>query len=526
MPTDVTVLVVGAGPTGLLLGAELVRRGIECQIIDANPAPLHWDRATVVHARSLEIFESLGIVEPFIAQGAKQRIAKIESGGKLLGTIDLSTCGSRYGYNVGVSEEFTESVITKHLEKLGGKVTRASKLTALKDGGDRVIATIDRNGKSEQLSAHWVVGCDGIHSITRESQKIELTGHDITEPWAVFDTTLTNWTDVYEANFAFFDTIPVHLTALPDHRWRVYLRPSSSTSDLVADALGTVKLYCPNVRFDNVTNPNRFHCHTKLARQYRSGRVMLAGDAAHICSPAQGHGMNSGLLDAFNLGWKLALVCKGDASSAILDTYQSERRPAAEIVTASGDDVERIHFVKGVAERRARDAAIHAAFEADKPRHHEAVAEAELNIDYSKSPIVMGDKHATLGPGHRIPDTVNVDLPGGESCFLHQHANHIGHTALLIGNTSTKCDDLTQLRSSIESRPGRPIVDAVFIATARPETKHPRITAKTADQFGVSDITLLVVRPDGHVGLRADRDHVKALAAYQSLLTTRERPHT
>ena len=110
------------------------------------------------------------------------------------------------------------------------------------------------------------------------------------------------------------------LTALPDQRWRVYLRPSSPVSDLVADASATIGRYLPTFGFDGVENPTRFHCHTKVARRFRSGRVLLAGDAAHVCSPAQGHGMNTGLQDAVNLAWKLALVCHGLCDPVLLDS--------------------------------------------------------------------------------------------------------------------------------------------------------------------------------------------------------------
>jgi 2-polyprenyl-6-methoxyphenol hydroxylase-like FAD-dependent oxidoreductase len=522
MVADVTVLVVGAGPTGLLLAAELSRRGIVCRVIDANPAPLHWDRATVVHPRSLEIFESLGILEPLLAQGVKQRVARLHSAGKVLGMIDLSTCGSRYGFNIGISEEVTESILTEYLKQQGGKVTRSSRLTDLKEHGDGLAATIDHDGATEHVSAQWVVGCDGIHSITREVSGIELTGHDISDPWAVFDATLTGWLDSYEANYAYFDEIPVHLTALPKRRWRVYVRPSSPDSDVVADALSTLNCYLPAIRFDDVTTPARFHCHTKIATRYRSGRILLAGDAAHVCSPAQGHGMNSGLQDAFNLAWKLALVCHGHSTPAILDSYEAERRPAAETIMASGDAVEHVHSVTGKAERRARDEEIRAVFSDPKLRHHEAIAEAELNVDYGASPIVMGDKHEALAPGQRLPDAIKVSFVSGEARMLHELTSRAGHTSLLIGGASARDGRLAQLDRSIPARNGAAFIEETVALTARHDGQNScaRLAPAAADQLGISDVTLLVIRPDGHVGLRADRDHVEALAAYHALLAS------
>ncbi len=276
MGADVKVLVVGAGPTGLLLGAELHRRAISCRVIDANPGPLHWDRATVVHPRSLEVFESLGIVEPLLAAGVKQRIARIHSAGEVLGEIDLALCGSRYPFNIGISEEVTEAILTKYLEQQGGEVLRSSKLVDLAQRDDSITAMIERDDQTEQVTAQWVVGCDGVHSITRKMGGIELLGHDITEPWAVFDVTVPGWPESYEGNYAYLDEIPVILTALPQQRWRVYFRPTSPESDLVADAYSTLTRYLPAIKFENATHPTRFHCHTKVASRV-SLRTNLAG---------------------------------------------------------------------------------------------------------------------------------------------------------------------------------------------------------------------------------------------------------
>jgi 2-polyprenyl-6-methoxyphenol hydroxylase-like FAD-dependent oxidoreductase len=522
MVADVTVLVVGAGPTGLLLASELHRRGVECSVIDEHPAPLHWDRATVVHPRSLEVFESLGLLEPLLAAGVKQRMARLHSRGTVLGEIDLSICGSRYGFNIGISEEVVGSILTAYLQRRGGKVMRSSRLIDLEGHEDGLLATIRRNGGTEQVPVRWVVGCDGLHSTTRELSGIELIGHDIAEPWAVFDATLAGWSDPYEANYVYLDEIPVILTALPERRWRVYLRPSSPDSDLVADASSTISRYLPMIGFDDVANPARFHCHTKVARRFRSGRILLAGDAAHVCSPAQGHGMNSGLQDAFNLACKLALVCHGCCAPALLDSYEAERRPVAETITASGDAVEQAQTVTGPAERRARDETLRAVFADPTSRHHEAVAEAELDIDYGGSPIVMGDEHDALAPGQRLPDTIKVCLANGGACRLQELTRRGGHTALLIGRLSAEGERLARLVRAIPARSGISIIEATVVLATRPGDQDPcaRLAPAAADQLGIGEITLLLVRPDGHVGFRADRDHIEALTAYHALLVS------
>jgi 2-polyprenyl-6-methoxyphenol hydroxylase-like FAD-dependent oxidoreductase len=491
----VSVLVVGAGPTGLLLAAELQRRGVSCKLIEARPEPPHWDRATVIHPRSLEVFESLGLIDRFLEAGTKQRRIKIYSGGQLLGTLDLSECGSPYGFNLGLSEEVTESILTDYLCALGGSAHRSARLVGAIPHSDGVLAEVEQDGSRYRVDAGWMVGCDGAHGTTRELSGIGLEGHDIAEPWAVFDATIAGWTDDFELNVGYLDSIPVILTALPARRWRVYLRPSSPESDLVEDAASAVRQYAAAAAFIDVANPTRFHCSSKVATRFRSGRVLLAGDAAHLCSPAQGHGMNTGLQDAFNLAWKLALVCDGVADSSLLDSYETERRPVAQMVAQSGDMIEQAEMLTGRAERRDRDAAIRATFAEPASRHNEIVAETELNVDYSASPIVFGDAGSPPTAGQRVPNTIPV--------------RSAGHTLALVAG-ATESSEFTSLLDDL-----RKVVDRsrVFEAVVPLGTSHAL--------GGRGNTTLLVIRPDGYVGMCCERDHLEALERYHRLVTAR-----
>jgi len=149
------VLVVGAGPTGLLLACELHRRGISCHLIDAHAAPLDWDRATIVKPRSLQIFESMGLAGKFLDAGCRQRAIKIHADGNPLGTFDLATCGSIYGFNLGISEEVTESILTGYLHQHGGQVNRSSRLVGLTPQHEAVLAEIERNGSRYTMEFQW-----------------------------------------------------------------------------------------------------------------------------------------------------------------------------------------------------------------------------------------------------------------------------------------------------------------------------------------------------------------------------------
>jgi 2-polyprenyl-6-methoxyphenol hydroxylase-like FAD-dependent oxidoreductase len=521
------VLVVGAGPTGLLLACELNRRGVPCHLIDAQPAPLHWDRATVVHPRSLQIFESMGLVKKFLDAGCRQRVIKIRSDGELLGTIDLAGCGSIYGFNVGLSEETTESILTGYLHQHGGQVNRSSRLVGLAiNSGNRVVADIERDGDRYQVEARWIVGCDGLHSATRNLGGIGFEGHDMLKPWAVFDASVQPWDDTFEATMVYLEPLPIILTAIPGHRWRVYLRPSSADSDLVADAVSTLRAYVPSAAFVGVENPARFRCHTKIATRYSSGPVFLAGDAAHLCSPGEGHGMNCGLQDAFNLAWKLALVYQGTAHETLLDSYEIERRPAAQLVMKSGDDMEDRLTMTDPTEREARDQAIKTALADSAILHHDMVAETELNIEYAHSPIVFGHANSSFSAGYRLPDNIPVHIPQAAPSNLHTLGHRAGSTLLLLGGPTANPSTLLELHAALQKHiKDSPLFETAVALTAGPNVPDSigHLEAAAAAQLGIEGSTLLAIRPDGYVGLRADRDQLAALERYAALLQTGQR---
>jgi hypothetical protein len=186
--------------------------------------------------------------------------------------------------------------------------------------------------------------------------------------------------------------------------------------------------------------------------------------------------MNSGLQDAINLAWKLALVCHGYCNPVLLDSYETERRPVAEMITASGDAVELAQMIADPVERRTRDEGLRAIFANPDLRHHEAVAEAELYIDYGNSPIVTGTRHDKLAPGQRLPDTIEVHLADGGSCMLHELANRAGHPALLIGGSWVTAEALARMGRLIRAQirasdHRRSLCDSGWLRPSRPIRK-------------------------------------------------------
>jgi 2-polyprenyl-6-methoxyphenol hydroxylase-like FAD-dependent oxidoreductase len=508
------VLVVGAGPTGLLLAAELERRAVPCMLIDELNAPRGWDRATVVHERSLEIFEALGIVDSLISDGVRTRGARLHSDGAAIAEVNLELTHSRYGYQLGVSEEVTEAVLTRFLEDRGGHVTRSTRLVGLAMDGEEVVATLEQSGQTRSVTVAWVVGCDGYRSTVREMVGIDYPGTDIEAPWAVFDARLDGWHEDYDMVSVHLDVPPVILTPLPFRRWRVYVRPSSDTSDLVAEATGVLRNYAPEIRFVEVTSPARFRCHSRVAAQYRAGRVLLAGDAAHACTPAEGHGMNTGLQDAFNLGWKLAMVCRGEAGDGLLDTYEAERRPVAERVVASGTDTESAQALSDPTERAARDASIRRLLADPEQAHHEAAADAEIDRSYPRSQAVAGDETPGLRPGILLPDTEPVQPADGPPRALHELAQHPGYTVFVLGGPRADPAQVAALVTKFTVRSWE-IVDTVVGLSTAPGA-HPTggLPPSVAAQLNITDVTVLAVRPDRYIGLRDDSGSGELVAAY------------
>jgi hypothetical protein len=290
--------------------------------------------------------------------------------------------------------------------------------------------------------------------------------------------------------------------------------------DFVAAAAAVLAPYLPGQELVEIENPTRFRCHAKIADRYRQGRILLAGDAAHVCSPSQGHGMNTGIGDAVNLAWKLALVTEGDADPRLLDSYELERRPVAAEVIATGQGMEDMGRFDGEEGRAARDTEVRAALTDPETAHAEAVAEAELNIAYRDSPIVGGDRGGRLAAGDRLPDLGPVAAgPGEPKVRLHQLAHRPGHTllAIAIGDGG---EELPHLLAQLDALVARsPLFDAVFaLATAPDQAPVGTIHPDAARELGVDSLAVLAIRPDRHIGLIAEDGSLADVEAYARLV--------
>ena len=342
---DTDVLIVGAGPTGLTLAAALTARGIASTVIDRQAAGANTSRAAVIHARTLEVLQPLGVSDTLVALGVQATRFTIRDRDRVLVPIGFADLPTRYPYTLMVSQAVTESVLLQRLMVLGGQVLRPRKLTGLRQDADGVDAQLD-DGRT--VRARFVVGCDGMHSAVREMCGISFAGGSYGESFLLADVRLSGGVPTDEVILYFSPRGMAVVAPLPDGVHRIVApvddapeRPDASFVQALLDERGPVGNPV-RVQGEPIWG-SRFRVHHRIADRYRAGRVVLAGDAAHVHSPAGGQGMNMGILDAMRLADALTQAVAGDVSA--LNAYGAERRPIAEQVVALADRLTRLATV-------------------------------------------------------------------------------------------------------------------------------------------------------------------------------------
>jgi 2-polyprenyl-6-methoxyphenol hydroxylase-like FAD-dependent oxidoreductase len=339
---DTDVLVVGAGPTGLALAASLVNRGVATTVVDRKAADANTSRAAVVNARSLEVLESLDVARRLVKEGIQAPVFTIRDRQRTLIEIDFSGLPTAYPYSLMVPQSTTEKLLLDRLVELGGTVIRPKTLASLAQDSDGVTATFD---DGDVIRARYLVGADGMHSIVREHAGIGFEGGRYEESFVLADVWLSGEVPADEV-LLFWATAGLTVVApLPDGSYRVVApvvdAPEEPSAEFVQRLLDERGLGAGRMVVEDVVWGSRFRIHHRVADTYRAGRLLLAGDAAHVHSPAGGQGMNLGIQDAVELSEALAGVLDGGPPS-LLDEYSAARRPIARGVVALTDRLTRL----------------------------------------------------------------------------------------------------------------------------------------------------------------------------------------
>ncbi len=513
------VLVVGAGPTGLALAAQLDAFGATVRIVDRQLDRVHESRALVVLPRTLEVLRGLGVSEKLVERGNDAVQLQMHFGRKLvrLPLFDVGLEDTAYPFLLFVSQAETEAVLNEHLAARGVHVERGVELVALAAEAQQVACTLrHRDATSEELRVGYLVGCDGARSSVRHLAGIPFEGGSYPQTFALADLEVDG---ALERNAAHaFMGAPGMLFFFPLGRpasWRMGgmrpglsgragrreepPEPSLAELQAIADAFSgsTLRLRDPVWR-------TYFRLHHRQAARYRAGRVFLAGDAAHVHSPAGAQGMNTGIQDAWNLGWKLALVDAGVADEALLDSYQPERWPIGRFVLRITDRATAIATRDRLVVRLLRTELVPRlaplVLRLSRLRAFGFRTLSQLRINYRGSPAVdEGSPAPRRGSraGDRLPDARIVD-DGRERWLQEALATPTYHLLLCGPAESWNNDRLARLSDRY--------ADVMTVHRLAREPAAGLLRDARGEAFtrlGVDRAAHYLVRPDGHIGYRS-----------------------
>ncbi|NUK36303.1 FAD-dependent monooxygenase [Streptomyces lunaelactis] len=531
------VLVAGAGPVGLTAAAELRRRGVACRIVDRLPARLPFAKAVGIQPRTLEIWDRMGLVRAALDAAVPMRGQLIYVNGAEQARLDLVLPPEvPYGF-AALPQYETERILEEFLARFGTRIERGTELLSFTQDADGVTSRLlSSSGAEEEVRSRFLVGCDGAHSIVRKTLGLTFEGGAFPEEYMLADVEV-DW-DLppgygvramhHDAEGAVDDVLVcIPLPGPGRYRMSMLVPPELSTArrtegadqdgvahgleggrapalphiQAVLDRLSPQPTTASAMRWSSV-----FRISHRLVDRYADGRVFVAGDAAHIHPPTGAQGMNTGIQDAYNLAWKLALTAGGSAHPQLLASYDAERRPIGEEVV--GRTVR--HATEGIQADPTDPATL-------------MLREAQLLVGYRGSPIV-GRPHpdgdgAGPQPGDRAPDCGG--LTGEIAAYplrLYDLLRDRGHVLLLYGN-GPPGDGLDELAAAARELSHGQTEPCVVLADGAPAngTRLPVYRdsrGEFARAYGAQDPTGFVVRPDGYLGTRLCPPTTQELAAH------------
>jgi 2-polyprenyl-6-methoxyphenol hydroxylase-like FAD-dependent oxidoreductase len=555
MDRTIDVLIVGAGPVGLTMACELLRHGVSCHIIDQLATPAQTSRALNIQGRTLEVFDTMGIAERVRAAGRELLSPTVYDGDRMILRISYHHLrASRYPAALILPQDQTERFLRAHLSELGGTVERSRELLDIRQEDDAVIARVKASGTDaggeEEIRARWLIGCDGAHSTVRKVQAIPFEGKTTPEEFLLADVDLLGWNKSRESTHAWLTSDGLFAVfPLPSGQWRLFAMSRDEEDQEVAQA--SVEVFQrllvqytgdTRTRISNPTWMSNFRISYRVASEFRKGRVFLAGDAAHIHSPVGGQGMNTGIQDAYNLAWKLALVLQRKGQESLLDTYQQERMPIARSALRGSQTATGILTSPNPVSRWLRDHIVLFLFNrafVQRPLAQQASGlklnyrHSELSRSFYKDRMNMsrwlswwraphaGDR-ARPGECFSYPSNVQTDL------FQVFHGPQ-SHLLLFAGKAPVDKEywHLVELAAKVETLTSGCVKAHLVLAESKKPEQLPWNGSILLDPqgklhalYGARRPSLYFIRPDGYIGFRSQPVSEEQLLAYLGRIFT------
>jgi 2-polyprenyl-6-methoxyphenol hydroxylase-like FAD-dependent oxidoreductase len=390
-----SVLIIGAGPVGMTLALELTRYRVPVRIVDRAAARTDKSKAVSVWSRTLELFDRNGCSADMIASGNPTDCLKVINGDATVARLDFREVQTVHPYFLMLPQSETERILEEHLAQVGVTVERNTELVGFSQAEGGVSAALRRaDGTQETMQASWMVGCDGAHSLIRQELGLTFLGSTRGDDWALADLEATGvpYPDT-QVSIIWHRDGPLVLFPLHPGRYRLIARIGPSRGEhppvpILEEFQQIIDRCLRGVVLTRAIWTSGFRINEHQADRYRVGRVFIAGDAAHIHSPVGGQGMNTGMQDAFNLAWKLALACHApDAAPPLLDSYEAERKPVGREVIDLTARITSVATLSSVAERAVRGFAAHLLMGLPPVRHLAEDMLTEVAIGYPRSPL-------------------------------------------------------------------------------------------------------------------------------------------
>jgi 2-polyprenyl-6-methoxyphenol hydroxylase-like FAD-dependent oxidoreductase len=501
------VLIVGAGPTGLTMANLLAKSEVTFMLIDKSSGPAKNSKAFGIHARTLEVFHQIGIAEKCIQAGRTDNTIRIVVKGKVAAEFSASEIvpgKTRYPYFLILPQNETEQLLEEALEDKGHKVKWDHELLDLERHDSRVDAMIKIPGKGKsKMSFRYVIGCDGAESIVKEVAGFTFKGKTIQETFFLADCKL-NWDLEHPGIYFIFS--PNYLSAVfsykqkDSYRFFNFLNPINEdlekedfSKENLRDLLDSdpyVKAKASEISWLSV-----FRIHNLYAENFRNGNIFIAGDAAHVHSPAGAQGMNTAIQDACNLAWKIALVIKGMASEKLLDTYNEERHFIAKNLYNVTDRFFRIMTNKSPLGNFFRINIFPALFRTltsfETIRNKSLMRMSQLSVKYPKSSLNRKGRNApgSNSPvaGQRVP-YCQLIIEGIATDTLQLSETY--HFSVIIAYTEENQLKAFAVKEFYQRNFNYPVKVYLFL-----QSKNP-LLFKT---WGITDTAVYIIRPDGHI---------------------------